>query len=48
MLGTHGKGFLKQTFLGSTAAKVLESTRKPVFIVPLPSKKEDIYRDKMW
>ncbi len=48
VLGTHGKGFLKQTFLGSTAAKVLERTRKPVFIIPLPSEKADIYRDKMW
>ena len=42
VLGTHGKGFLKQTFLGSVAVKVLERTRKPVFIVPLPSEKGDI------
>jgi nucleotide-binding universal stress UspA family protein len=48
VLGTHGKGFLKQTFLGSTAAKVLERTRKPVFIIPLPSEKVDIHKDKMW
>lgn len=37
VLGTHGKGFLKQTFLGSVAGSVLERTRKPVFIIPLPS-----------
>jgi nucleotide-binding universal stress UspA family protein len=37
VLGTHGKGFLKQTFLGSVASSVLHRTRKPVFIVPLPS-----------
>jgi nucleotide-binding universal stress UspA family protein len=37
VLGTHGKGFLKQTFLGSVARSVLDRTRKPVFIVPLPS-----------
>ncbi len=37
VLGTHGKGWLRQTFLGSTARSVLERTRKPVFIVPLPS-----------
>jgi nucleotide-binding universal stress UspA family protein len=37
ILGTHGKGFLKQTFLGSVARSVLDRTRKPVFIVPLPS-----------
>jgi nucleotide-binding universal stress UspA family protein len=39
VLGTHGKGFLRHTFLGSVAADVLERTRKPVFIIPLPSKK---------
>jgi nucleotide-binding universal stress UspA family protein len=39
VLGTHGKGFLKQTFLGSVAGSVLQRTRKPVFIVPLPSEK---------
>jgi nucleotide-binding universal stress UspA family protein len=37
VLGTHGKGFLKQTFLGSVSTSVLLRTRKPVFIVPLPS-----------
>ena len=36
VLGTHGKGFLKQTFLGGVARSVLDRTRKPVFIVPLP------------
>jgi len=39
VLGTHGKGWLKQTFLGSVARSVLERTRKPVFIIPLPSEK---------
>ncbi|HSB05600.1 MAG TPA: universal stress protein [Thermodesulfobacteriota bacterium] len=38
VLGTHGKGFLEQTFLGSVSNSVLLRTRKPVFIVPLPSK----------
>ncbi len=47
VLGTHGKGFLRQTFLGSVAVKVLERTRKPVFIIPLPSEKTDIDWDKM-
>ena len=37
VLGTHGKGFLKQTFLGSVSNSVLVRTRKPVFVVPLPS-----------
>ena len=36
ILGTHGKGFLKQTFLGSVARSVLDRSRKPVLIIPLP------------
>jgi nucleotide-binding universal stress UspA family protein len=36
VLGTHGKGFLEQTFLGSVSNSILHRTRKPVFIVPLP------------
>jgi nucleotide-binding universal stress UspA family protein len=42
VLGTHGKGWLKQTFLGSTARSVLERSRKPVFVVPLPPEQIDI------
>lgn len=42
ILGTHGKGFLRQTFLGSVSVSVLERTRKPVFIIPLPSEKTNI------
>jgi len=37
VLGSHGKGFLKQTFLGSVSHKVLDRSRRPVFIIPLPS-----------
>ena len=47
VLGTHGKGFLRQTFLGSVAGSVLERTRKPVFIIPLPSDKTEIEWDKI-
>jgi nucleotide-binding universal stress UspA family protein len=47
VLGTHGKGFLRQTFLGSVAGTVLERTRKPVFIIPLPSEKTNIDWDKI-
>jgi nucleotide-binding universal stress UspA family protein len=43
VLGTHGKGFLEQTFLGSVSSSVLLRTRKPVFLVPLPS--ENITND---
>jgi nucleotide-binding universal stress UspA family protein len=39
VLGTHGKGFLKHTFLGSVAVSLLERTRKPVFVIPLPAEK---------
>jgi nucleotide-binding universal stress UspA family protein len=42
VLGTHGKGFLKQTFLGSVSNSVLHRTRKPVFTVPLPSEDTNI------
>jgi nucleotide-binding universal stress UspA family protein len=39
VLGTHGKGFLAHTFLGSVSKAVLHRTRKPIFIIPLPSEK---------
>lgn len=41
IMGTHGKGILRNTFLGSTAKRVLPRTRKPVFIIPLPKEKPD-------
>ena len=42
VMGTHGKGFLSQTFLGSMAKMVLRRTRKPVFIVPLPKEETQL------
>ncbi len=39
VLGTHGKGLLANTFLGSVSNAVLHRTRKPVFIIPLPYEK---------
>jgi nucleotide-binding universal stress UspA family protein len=42
VIGTHGKGFLAHTFLGSVSSAVLHRTRKPVFIIPLPSEKASI------
>jgi nucleotide-binding universal stress UspA family protein len=42
VLGTHGKGFLVHAFLGSVSSSVLHRTRKPVFIIPLPSEKISI------
>jgi len=45
VMGTHGKGIISQTFLGSMAKRVLRRTRKPVFIVPLPTDHTDITID---
>ena len=42
ILGTHGKGFLAHTFLGSVSSAVLHRARKPVFIIPLPSEKSNL------
>jgi acetoin utilization protein AcuB len=47
VLGTHGKGFLKETFLGSVAGSVLQRSRKPVIVIPLPSEKTNIDWDKI-
>jgi nucleotide-binding universal stress UspA family protein len=47
IMGTHGKGILGNTFLGSTAKRVLSRTRKPIFIIPLPKGKLGIaFKDK--
>ncbi len=42
VMGTHGKGIIRHSFLGSAAQKVLRRVRKPVFIIPLPEEKFDI------
>lgn len=42
VMGTHGKGIIRSTFLGSTSKRVLRRTRKPVFIIPLPREEADI------
>ena len=39
IMGTHGKGVLSYTFLGSMAEKVLRHSQIPVLIVPLPEAK---------
>jgi len=36
IMGTHSKGIIANTFLGSTAKRVLCRTRIPVLIIPLP------------
>jgi nucleotide-binding universal stress UspA family protein len=47
VLGTHGKGFLKNTFLGSVSRMVLDRTRKPVLVIPLPSEEVKIDWDEI-
>lgn len=42
VMGTHGKGVIRHSFLGSAAQKVLRRVRKPVFIIPLPEGETDI------
>ena len=42
ILGSHGKGVLTQTLLGSVSHAVLHRTRKPVFIIPLPPEETKI------
>jgi nucleotide-binding universal stress UspA family protein len=46
IMGTHSKGIIGNTFLGSTAKRVLRRTRIPVFIIPLPRGEVDVdYQD---
>ena len=47
VLGSHGRGLLRQTLLGSTAHSLLQRTRKPVVIVPIPSDKTDVAWDSV-
>jgi nucleotide-binding universal stress UspA family protein len=42
VMGTHGKGIIANTFLGSTAKRVLRRTHKPIFVIPLPKDDEDL------
>jgi len=36
VMGTHGKGVLEHTFLGSVTEKVLRRSKRPVFVIPIP------------
>ena len=42
VIGTHGKGIIENTFLGSISKRVLRRTRIPVFIIPIPKGEIDI------
>ena len=37
IMGTHSKGIIAQTFLGSVAMKVLQQSRIPVYVIPIPA-----------
>jgi nucleotide-binding universal stress UspA family protein len=41
VMGTHGKGLLEHTFLGSVAEKILHRIKIPVLTIPIP-KETDI------
>jgi nucleotide-binding universal stress UspA family protein len=47
VMGTHSKGFIANTFLGSTAKRVLRRARKPVFVIPLPKGIDDAAFDEV-
>lgn len=36
VLGTHSKGAIEHSFLGSVAEKVLHKSHRPTFVIPLP------------
>ena len=42
IMGNHGKGVIKHSFLGSSVQKVLRRVRKPIFIIPLPEGETEI------
>ena len=46
VMGTHGKGVLENTFVGSVAQRVMRRSRRPVFIVPLPKGQIDVTIDE--
>jgi nucleotide-binding universal stress UspA family protein len=45
VMGTHSKGMIANTFLGSNAKRVLRRTRKPVFVIPFPKGESDTVVD---
>lgn len=46
VMGTHGKGALENTFVGSVARRVLRRTRRPVFVVPLPKNAANVSEEE--
>lgn len=37
IMGTHSKGIVSQTLLGSVVMKVLQQSRIPVYVIPIPA-----------
>ena len=46
VMGTNSKGLIENTFLGSTAKRVLRRTHKPIYVIPLPRGNTDISIDE--
>jgi len=42
ILGSHGKGIISHTLMGSVTERVLRRARLPVMVIPLPEEKTDI------
>ena len=42
VMGTHGKGIISHTLLGSVAERVLRRTNTPLLVVPLPENESEI------
>lgn len=42
IMGTHSKGPIQNTFLGSVAKRVLRRTSRPMFVIPIPRGKIDV------
>jgi nucleotide-binding universal stress UspA family protein len=46
IIGTHSKGLIAQTFLGSAASKILQRIRIPVFVIPIPQETDISFRNE--
>ena len=45
IMGTHGKGWLAHSFLGSVAENILHRIKIPVFIIPIPKETDISFND---
>lgn len=42
VMGTHGRGFLSHVFLGNIAQKVVQNSKIPVLLIPIPEKESEL------